>query len=100
MVSIATVLKESSHKLEEVSGNNSKREAEILLEFSIKSQGKLFQLDHEISEDCYAFFKTLLEKRLKFQPISQIIGQRYFWKSKFLVTPDVLDPRPDTETLI
>ena len=100
MVSIATVLKESSHKLEEVSGNNSKREAEILLEFSIKSQGKLFQLDHEISEDSYVFFKTLLEKRLKFQPISQIIGQRYFWKSKFLVTPDVLDPRPDTETLI
>ena len=100
MVSIATVLKESSHKLEDVSGNNSKREAEILLKFSIKSQGKLFQLDHEISEDSYVFFKTLLEKRLKFQPISQIIGQRYFWKSKFLVTPDVLDPRPDTETLI
>ena len=100
MVSIATVLKESSHKLEEVSGNNSKREAKILLEFSIKSQGKLFQLDHEISEDSYVFFKTLLEKRLKFQPISQIIGQRYFWKSKFLVTSDVLDPRPDTETLI
>ena len=100
MVSIATVLNESSHKLEEVSGNNSKREAEILLKFSIKSQGKLFQLDHEISEDSYVFFKTLLEKRLKFQPISQIIGQRYFWKSKFLVTSDVLDPRPDTETLI
>ena len=100
MVLIAKVLKESSHKLEEVSGNNSKREAEILLEFSIKSQGKLFQLDHEISEDSYVFFKTLLEKRLKFQPISQIIGQRYFWKSKFLVTSDVLDPRPDTETLI
>ncbi|MDB2611053.1 peptide chain release factor N(5)-glutamine methyltransferase, partial [Amylibacter sp.] len=100
MVSIATVLNESSHKLVEVSGNNSKREAEILLEFSIKSQGKLFQLDHEISEDSYVFFKTLLEKRLKFQPISQIIGQRYFWKSKFLVTSDVLDPRPDTETLI
>jgi len=100
MVLIAKVLKESSHKLEEVSGNNSKREAEILLKFSIKSQGKLFQLDHEISEDSYVFFKTLLEKRLKFQPISQIIGQRYFWKSKFLVTPDVLDPRPDTETLI
>jgi release factor glutamine methyltransferase len=100
MVSIAKVLKESSHKLEEVSGNNSKREAEILLKFSIKSQGKLFQLDHEISEDSYVFFKTLLEKRLKFQPISQIIGQRYFWKSKFLVTSDVLDPRPDTETLI
>jgi len=29
MVSIATVLKESSHELEEVSGNNSKREAKF-----------------------------------------------------------------------
>ena len=46
------------------------------------------------------YFKTLINKRLKFQPISQIIGERYFWKNKFIVSPNVLDPRPDTETLI
>jgi release factor glutamine methyltransferase len=29
-----------------------------------------------------------------------LIGQRQFWGRTFRVTPDVLDPRPDTETLI
>jgi release factor glutamine methyltransferase len=34
------------------------------------------------------------------QPVSQIIGRRAFFKHDFEVTPDVLDPRPDTETLV
>jgi release factor glutamine methyltransferase len=28
------------------------------------------------------------------------VGYRDFWKSRFHVTPDVLDPRPETETLV
>lgn len=34
------------------------------------------------------------------RPMSHIIGYRLFWGRQFLVTPDVLDPRPETETLI
>lgn len=34
------------------------------------------------------------------QPVSQITGTRMFWGRAFGVTPDVLDPRPETETLI
>jgi release factor glutamine methyltransferase len=34
------------------------------------------------------------------QPVSQIIGGRWFWAHWFIVTPDVLDPRPETETLV
>ncbi len=33
-------------------------------------------------------------------PISQIIGRRAFWNHDFHVTRNVLDPRPDTETLV
>jgi release factor glutamine methyltransferase len=45
-------------------------------------------------------FSTALDAREARQPVSQIIGQRQFWGRSFRVTPAVLDPRPETETLI
>ena len=41
-----------------------------------------------------------LDARLARQPVAQITGARLFWGRRFRVTPDVLDPRPETETLI
>ena len=34
------------------------------------------------------------------QPVSHITGKRGFWNHEFMVNSDVLDPRPDTETLV
>lgn len=34
------------------------------------------------------------------QPVSHIIGKRDFWNHTFLVNASVLDPRPDTESLV
>ncbi|HEU0222135.1 MAG TPA: peptide chain release factor N(5)-glutamine methyltransferase [Paracoccaceae bacterium] len=45
-------------------------------------------------------FAALLARRLARQPVAQILGRRTFWGRDFLVTPDVLDPRPETETLV
>lgn len=41
-----------------------------------------------------------IEARATRQPVSQITGARLFWGRSFAVTPDVLDPRPETECLI
>lgn len=38
--------------------------------------------------------------RLRFRPVAQILGWRFFWGRSFRVSGDVLDPRPETETLI
>lgn len=43
---------------------------------------------------------ALLARRIAREPVARIIGQRLFWGRGFAVTPDVLDPRADTETLI
>lgn len=39
-------------------------------------------------------------RRMAHEPLSRILGIRAFYGRDFHVTPDVLDPRPDTETLI
>jgi release factor glutamine methyltransferase len=45
-------------------------------------------------------FRDMLEERARFRPVAQIIGRRAFWGRDFLVSAAVLDPRPETETLI
>jgi release factor glutamine methyltransferase len=45
-------------------------------------------------------FEALIERRAGREPVSRILGEREFYGRTFRVTPDTLDPRPDTETLI
>jgi release factor glutamine methyltransferase len=50
--------------------------------------------------DMAARFDAMLAARAARQPVAQITGTRTFWGRDFTVTPDVLDPRPETETLV
>lgn len=45
-------------------------------------------------------FGALIERRARHEPVAYIAGVREFWSRNFAVTPDVLIPRPDSETLI
>ncbi len=41
-----------------------------------------------------------LERRLRREPVSKILGKKGFWKIMLNVTPDVLSPRADTEVIV
>jgi release factor glutamine methyltransferase len=41
-----------------------------------------------------------LSRRERREPVSHILGRKGFWKIMLNVTPDVLTPRPDTETVV
>ena len=45
-------------------------------------------------------FELLLERRIKREPIAYILGEKEFYSRSFIVTPDVLIPRPETEILV
>ncbi len=47
-----------------------------------------------------AAFLTSVAARADHVPVSHLAGFRDFWAHRFVVTPDVLDPRPETETLV
>lgn len=54
----------------------------------------------ELSEDAYEQAVVFAGLRAKRKPVSHIIGFRDFFGRRFKVGGDVLDPRPETETLI
>ena len=53
-----------------------------------------------VSDEATAKFNTFILRRLAHEPVSRILGRREFYGRDFLVTPDVLDPRPDTEVVV
>ena len=47
-----------------------------------------------------ATISAFAARRLKREPVSRILGRREFWNVMLQLSPDVLDPRPDTETVV
>ena len=60
----------------------------------------IFNPEIELPENQIREFETLISRRQKFEPISHILQNREFYARDFFVSKDVLDPRPDSETLI
>ncbi|MEL6677122.1 MAG: peptide chain release factor N(5)-glutamine methyltransferase [Pseudomonadota bacterium] len=75
------------------------RDARRLLSHRI-GPGRLLDRDAWLTAREAEGFRADVAARMRRQPVSQILGAREFWGRRFEVTPDVLDPRPDTETLI
>lgn len=60
----------------------------------------LLHLDRTLDADAEAHLARLVAARAGRQPMAQILGYRDFWRHRFAVTPEVLDPRPETEALV
>jgi release factor glutamine methyltransferase len=60
----------------------------------------LSRAEEPLEPDVRAHVAGLAERRLAGEPVSRIIGRKEFWSLPFLVTPAVLVPRPETETVV
>jgi release factor glutamine methyltransferase len=74
-------------------------DAEILLAHALNCQRIALYTHFEkpIVPDELALFKTLVQRRARREPVAYITGKKAFWEKEFLVGPEVLIPRPETE---
>ena len=81
---------------------DAKRDAELLLAHVLGC--KRFELfvrfDEQPSELEKAKFRELIQRRVAGWPVAYLLGTRDFYLLTFDVSPEVLIPRPDTETLV
>src|SRR4029079_4472003 len=58
------------------------------------------QSDRNLEAREVTVISALATRRLWREPVSRIVGQKEFWSLPISVTPDVLVPRPETETVV
>lgn len=89
---------EATTKLSEAGIPNPRREARLLWQAAFPDH----YIDHNDLLDGTPAEKyfDLIRRRVAREPLSHLVGYRDFYAHRFLVSADVLDPRPDTETLI
>ena len=98
----ADALRAAIPRLREAGIPDAARDARALLAHAmgVAPDRLTLHLADDLDPAVVAALEPLIAARLRHQPVAQIIGHRLFWGRSFLVTPDVLDPRPDTETLV
>ncbi len=85
--------------LRDASERISRFDAEVLLAFLAGCERGALLLRPEMDVDGEAF-GVLVARRAGGEPVAYITGVREFWSLPLRVTPDVLIPRPDSETLV
>lgn len=100
-VTIGAALKAAEKRLSD-SSDSAAIDARALMEHVTGyDHADLIRKDKQpLSDSQQSLFDELVAMRESGAPIAYITGQREFWSMNFLVTPDTLIPRPETEILV
>lgn len=100
--SLDSILFKASQTFESAGSDTPRLDAEVLLSHVLGwNRAKLLaHLDYYVSEEYHKEFQKLINRRLNKEPVAYIIGKKEFYSWDFVVTNDVLIPRPETELLI
>lgn len=93
---------EATRALRAAGIENPAGDARILLEAATgaKRTDLLAEPDRVLSPQAAERLGSMLNRRLRREPVSRILGKRAFRGREFSISPATLDPRPDTETLV
>lgn len=96
------MLREAAERFRAAGIDGAQRDARLLLAdaLGVDTAGLILREEDAIDGAGLAEFEARVSRRLAGEPVSRIRGWREFYGRRFIVTPDVLDPRPETELLV
>ena len=97
-----SLLQQVIQKLEQTGVDAPRIDAELMLmqAWDASQTDLIIRAQDEVPEDVMLKFNAMLARRLNREPLAYILGKKAFWKDEFVVSEDVLVPRPETEHLI
>jgi len=101
-MNINSAIIQGAKLLKEKSIKNPYLDSEILMTMAIHKDKKYILLNSKknLNKKDLKTFQKLINKRSIGKPIAYLTGKKNFWESEFIVSDDILIPRPDTELII
>lgn len=102
MLTLGEVLRRTAAYLAERGSPSPRLDADLLLGEALGMDRMRLYLEHDrpLTEAELAAARALVSRRARREPVAYILGRRAFRGLELAVGPDVLVPRPDTETLV
>ncbi len=98
--SLPEVLAQATARLKRAGVQTPRLDAEVLLAEACRlSRAELLTRREPLSESESERFDAMLSRRGRREPLAYILGRKEFFSLDFEVNPQVLIPRPETETL-
>jgi len=98
----AALLREAARALRAAGAPAADRDAERLLRHVLgwDLASLLARPESPVAAPAESEFRALVARRVRREPLQHLVGTQAFWRHDFLVTRDVLIPRPETELLV
>ncbi len=102
MPSLRNVIQETHRTLESAGIPGARLEAEVMVMdvMRMPRQSIFAEQESQVSEQQQQSLNAIVERRLTREPLAYILNYREFYGVNLLVNPDVLIPRPETETMV
>lgn len=68
--------------------------------FALDRSALLLRASAPVDGPARTRFRRLVERRALGEPVHRILGRRAFYEHEFALSPETLEPRPDTEVLV
>jgi release factor glutamine methyltransferase len=98
MSTVAQALREAARRLEAVT-DTARLDAEVLMAETLGLSRSDMLLRH-MGDPVPDLFEALVGRRLRHEPVAQILGRKEFYGREFRVCRDVLTPRADSEATV
>lgn len=99
---VSQILRTARDRLAAIGISSSRLDAEVLLAHVLGVNRTQLLTAHEdaLLGAQVAQFEALVSRRLRYEPIAYLVGEKEFYSRDFYVTSDVLIPRPETEGIV
>jgi release factor glutamine methyltransferase len=101
-IAVGTALADAATRLSAAGISDARREARLLVAEALGCDAArvLGFPESAMTAAAGRRLDELIARRSAREPVSRILGYREFWSLRFELSPETLDPRPDSETLI